>query len=143
MTITDLKLVRNIAFTKKNFAWTTYGLLMMNVMAVTTSFVVGIENNKTFIEIVKVIPTGMAILSIVSVVIFPFIDVWENVTDQIMCRELGWSWQAEFLTMIDAKTQDNIRDTYKKMLKDYKSIEQIRKALQEKYEVFEINQTLR
>lgn len=110
----DLIHIKEIQLSRKNFPWTLYGLIGLNLSVIVTSFVVGLGKDKGFFEIISAMPYGFFIVTCVSLAIFPFVDVWENIADRVMCSKLGVDYQSEFLERYDIRSQEKIRDAYNK-----------------------------
>jgi hypothetical protein len=110
--------VKEIKLSRKNFPWTFYGLIGLNLSVIVTSIVVGLEKKKELFEIISAMPYGFLIVTCVSLAIFPFVDIWENIADRVMCLNLDLDYQTEFLDRYDINTQEKIRDAYIKGQKD-------------------------
>ena len=98
MNVSDLKYVREIEFSLRNFVWTIIGGLLLNVVFITTTFVVGFSGDKSLIEILMNVPYAMLIATIISGLVFPFVDLKEYVADRVMCRVLGWDYESDFIS---------------------------------------------
>jgi hypothetical protein len=127
--IGDIRYVKEIKFSLRNFAWTIIGGLLLNVVFVTTTFFVGISNDKPLLDIILTIPYAIMIASLASVLIFPFIDLKEYVSDKVMCRELYWDYEADFINKYSAEQLDKIRENYGELLENNSSGSKVKEQL--------------
>lgn len=124
--LSDLKYIREINFSLRNFAWTIVGTILMYVVFTTTAFFVGFQTDKAFIEIIMTIPYGLKIATIASVIVFPFLCFSKYILDRVMCRELGWHYEADFVTKFTPNQLDKVRENYLKLTNETTSLPQIK-----------------
>ncbi|WP_287832324.1 hypothetical protein [Idiomarina sp.] len=115
MNVSDLKYVREIEFSLRNFVWTIIGGLLLNVVFITTTFVVGFSGDKSLIEILMNVPYAMLIATIISGLVFPFVDLKEYVADRVMCRVLGWDYESDFISKFSPDQLERLRENYSKL----------------------------
>lgn len=126
LNLSDLKYIREIKFSLRNFAWTIVGTILMYVVFTTTAFVVGFQTDKAFIEIIMTIPYGLKIATIASVIVFPFLDFRGYILDRVMCRELEWDYEADFVSKFTPNQLDKVRENYLKLTNETTSLPQIK-----------------
>ena len=124
--LSDLKYIREIKFSLRNFAWTIVGTILMYVVFTTTAFVVGFQTDKAFTEIIKTIPYGLKLATIASVIVFPFLDLRGYILDRVMCRELGWDYEVDFVSKFTPNQLDKVRENYLKLTHETTSLPQIK-----------------
>jgi hypothetical protein len=126
ISLSDLKYIRDIEFSLRNFAWSIVGSVLMYVVSVTTAFVVGFQTDKDFIEILKTIPYGLMIATIASALVFPILDLREYILDRVMCRELDWDYEADFVRKFTPKQLEKVRENYIKLTAETAILPQIK-----------------
>lgn len=127
--ISDIRYVKEIKFSLRNFAWTIIGGLLLNVVFITTTFFVGISNDKPLLDIILTIPYAIMIASLASVLIFPFIDLKEYLFDKVMCREQGWDYETDFINKYSVEQLDKIRENYVELLEKKHSGSKVKEQL--------------
>jgi hypothetical protein len=98
----------------------------MYVVFTTTAFVVGFQTDKAFTEIIKTIPYGLKLATIASVIVFPFLDLRGYILDRVMCRELGWDYEVDFVSKFTPNQLDKVRENYLKLTHETTSLPQIK-----------------
>lgn len=126
ITFSDLKYIREIEFSLRNFTFTIVGTILMYVVFTTTAFVVGFQSDKAFIEIIMTIPYGLKIATIASVIVFPFLDLKQYILDRVMCRELGWNYKADFVDKFTSNQLEKLKENYLKLTEETSSAAQIK-----------------
>ena len=132
MNLSDLKYIREIEFSLRNFTWTVIGGILLNVVFITTTFVVGFSNDKAVIEIIMTIPYALMIATLSGALVFPFLDLREYVSDRIMCRELSWDYDTDFVSKFSPDQLEKLRENYLKLTAERISRSQIK----ERQEIF-------
>lgn len=127
MELSDIKYIREIDFSLRNFTWTIIGGLMLNVVFFTTTFVVGFSNDNSLLEIIMTIPYALMIATLASVLIFPFLDLREYLIDRVMCRELDWNYKNDYVNKFTPDQLEKVRENYLKLTELNYSNRQIRK----------------
>jgi hypothetical protein len=112
MNLNDLKYIREVDFTLRIFTWTIIGGLLLNVVFVTTTFVVGFSNDKALLEIIMTIPYALMIATLASIMVFPFLDLREYISDRVMCKELGWDYEIDFVSKFSPDQLEKLRENY-------------------------------
>lgn len=126
----DLKLLKGIKLSKKNFPWTVYGTFWANIALINAYIFVGlIKYDKDLITVIGQLPIGFAIITFASLVVFPAVDVYENLIDRIMCRELQWDYATDFLNKLSLKQQEQCRTKYKAFKADGTNKDELRELM--------------
>lgn len=126
MTLNDLKYIRQVEFSVRNFTWTIIGGLLLNVIFITTTFVVGFSSDKDLIEILMSIPYALLIATAISCLVFPFVDLREYVSDRVMCRELSWDYESDFVNKFSPDQLEKLRENFLKLTDERISRSQIK-----------------
>ncbi|PKI03728.1 hypothetical protein [Glaciecola sp. 33A] len=132
MNLNDLKYIREVDFTLRIFTWTIIGGLLLNVVFVTTTFVVGFSNDKALLEIIMTIPYALMIATLASIMVFPFLDLREYISDRVMCKELGWDYEIDFVSKFSPDQLEKLRENYLNLTEKSYS----RSQIQERQESF-------
>ena len=112
--------------------WTIIGGLLLNVVFVTTTFVVGFSNDKALLEIIMTIPYALMIATLASIMVFPFLDLREYISDRVMCKELGWDYEIDFVSKFSPDQLEKLRENYLNLTEKSYS----RSQIQERQESF-------
>jgi hypothetical protein len=71
------------------------------------------------------IPYALTIATTASVLVFPFLDLKEYVSDRVMCRELGWEYENDFVNKFSPEQLEKLRENYLKLTEERYSLSQI------------------
>ena len=59
---------------------------------------------------------GFLVVTLASFLIFPFLDLKEYVLDRVMCRELCWDYELNFIKKFDENNQERVREVYQEAI---------------------------
>ena len=59
------------------------------------------------------IPYALMIATLASILVFPFLDVREYISDRVMCKELGWDYEIDFVSKFSPDQLEKLRELSK------------------------------
>ena len=78
------------------------------------------------------IPYALMIATLASILVFPFLDVREYISDRVMCKELGWDYEIDFVSKFSPDQLEKLRENYLNLTEKSYS----RSQIQERQESF-------
>jgi len=125
----DFTYIKEMKLTKQHFSWTYYSILRFNIIIIVTMTVVGFSKNKSIMEMLSATPLALFMMTAVCLVIFPFVDIWEFLSDKAMCRRIDWCYEKDFLHGVAEKEKDKMRASFKKLTERNCEITEMKKIL--------------
>lgn len=99
-------------FDARNFNWTKSSLIYMNLIGLVTLSVVTFQKDKELIDLISGIPMMLLVMTSISVIIFPIVDVYEFILKKKICKLLEISFEEEFITKYSKKQIDDMKELY-------------------------------
>ena len=128
----DLKQVKTMKLDAMNFSWTTSSLIYMNLIGLVTLSVVTLQKDKELIDVISGIPMMLLVMTSISVIIFPIVDVYEFILKKKVCKLLDISFEEEFKTKYSKKQIDDMKELYTDLCQSGIKDKDIRIALMSK-----------
>ena len=108
----DIKQIKTMKFDTRNFSWTKSSLIYMNLIGLVTLSVVTFQKDKELIDLISGIPMMLLVMTSISVIIFPIVDVYEFILKKKICKLLEISFEKEFITKYSKKQIDDMKELY-------------------------------
>jgi hypothetical protein len=130
--ISDLKAIKLMKPDARYFNWTKSALIYLNLIGLVTLTVVAFQKDKELMDYIGNIPMMMLIMTSISLIIFPIVDIYEYILKKRVCKLLDIDFEESFLTKFSNKEIDEIKDLYIKLVKSGKKEQVIQVEIRSK-----------
>lgn len=121
--LTELQQIKTMRFNATYFNWTRSALIYLNLIGLVTLTVVAFQKDKEFMDFVGNLPIMILIMTSISLIIFPIVDVYEFLLKKRICKLLQIDFESEFISKLSSKDIEEIKKLYLDLKKSV-SVEQ-------------------
>ena len=131
--LTELQQIKSMKLNASYFNWTRSALIYLNLIGFVTLTVVVFQKNKEFMDFVGNLPIMILIMTTISLVIFPIVDIYEFLLKKRICKLLQIDFESEFISKLPSKDIDEIKKLYLDLLKSANDEQDVKSKIHSKF----------
>lgn len=133
ITLAELQQIKFMKLNAFYFNLTRSALIYLNLIGFVTLTVVAFQKNKEIMDFVVNLPIMILIMTSVSLVIFPIIDVYEFLLKKRICKLLQIDFESEFISKMSSKDINEIKKLYLDLHKSANAEQDVRSKVHSKF----------